>query len=202
MEGDKAARLNAQLRARGVLTSERSWDTISTNDCRHKFFVDRTCGQHVAYRTRAAVHRNPTTLECPVCNPGNTSITNRRGRARVVSPDEAKLWEMAFGPGVEWSLQDRVPGWMGAVDVCVYLPLQHWLCIQVDGITHRGKPMSDRREQLAKDDQFNATAISAGYSVLRLDARHHAGNWKSALQQALDHCKSAGNPPTLFHSHS
>jgi len=75
----------------------------------------------------------------PVCNPGDIIILKRHGRARVVSPDESKLWEMAFGPGVEWPLQDRVPGWTGAVDVCVYLPLQHWLCIQVDGITQGGR---------------------------------------------------------------
>ena len=200
MDAQEATSINDLLRGCGILRSKRTWDTISSNDCRHKWFLLRTCGQHYAYRTRAAVSRHPATLECPMCDRDRTSITNKRGRARVVSPDEEKLWEMGLGEGVVWSLQDRVPNWKGAVDVCVCFPLQQWLCIQVDGITHMRKPMSDRKDQLLKDARFNEIAMEGGYSVLRLDAYHHVESWQAALNKALAHCKSHGQPPTLFES--
>lgn len=200
MDGEEASLINAQLRSRGLLRSRRTWVTISKRDTRHKFFVRRACDVHYTYRTRAAVASNPAALQCPVCNRDGTSITDRRGRARVVSPDEEWVWDELDERGVVWSLQDRVSDWAGAVDACVYFPLQQWLCIQVDGITHKGKPMSDRRDQLGKDALFDTSAVAAGFSVLRLDTRHNARTWATALDQALAHGSVRGRPPTVFTS--
>lgn len=182
-----------------------SWDRCGDKSTRLQWFYKRACGRHMAYRSKGAVARNLSTLQCPVCNPRGNMIFGRRGRARVVSPDEERLWKLLhelFGSNLHWSVQDRIKGWHGAVDVCLYYPLRCWLCVQVDGMTHRGKRcMSDRDEQrqLATDARFDAAALAQGRSVLRLDSKHGRASWRRALGQAVVACMSGG-PAQVFRS--
>jgi hypothetical protein len=119
--------------------------------------------------------------------------------------DEFRLFELldTMFPNLVWSAQDHVSGWRGgAVDVCVYFPLERWLTIQVDGPTHRDACMSDRplERQQEIDDKFGAAAVAAGWSVMRLNTDHSNGAWVEALGRAVAACRDAGNSPQIFYS--
>jgi len=151
----------------------------------------------MAYRTKAAVTNNPDTLLCPLCDPRGIGIYHACGLAVPVGRDEARLWNMLESefPGGAWSVQDRIRGeremWRGRVDACLYFPLQRWLVVQVDGMTHSKKCMSHKPQpfQLSKDADFNCIALAAQFSVLRLDTDLPDGVWRAALQAAYSPTK-------------
>jgi hypothetical protein len=199
------AELNYKLQQRGELPAGITPESLSHDNCKYKFFFKRGCGRHVAYRTLAAVRRRAANMRCPVCYPDAPYNTKKCGRARVVGKEEARLWEMLDRRSdLAWSAQDRIKGWRGRIDACVYFPLQRWLTIQVDGETHSTNPMKDRgvAEQLAKDARFGEEARQQGRCVLRLDARHSAAAWEAALQQAIASCSTAGSDAELICSTS
>jgi len=112
--------------------------------------------------------------------------------ARTVGKGEGRLWAMLDSKqGLTWSLQDRIEGWKGCVDACVHLGCARRLCIQVDGVTHKKKCMSTRKDQPSIDLRFNAVAVGASYSVVRLDEDHSQASWQAALNEALKACSSS-----------
>lgn len=122
------------------------------------------------------------------------------GRLRPVGVDEARLWNILdrIFPGDVWSVQDRLRGWAGKVDACMYFPWETWLAIQVDGITHGRQCMRDKPNQLQVDARFNSVAMAAGMSVVRLDTRHSDSAWEDALRRARDACRYETAPVQLF----
>lgn len=197
--GEEHADLNNQLRQRGLLSKTARWsgvNAIGNTNTKHKFFVWRRCGKHVLYRTKGAITLKPGSLECPVCS--GIQVYKKAGRnIRPVGVAECRLWKMLENkfPGCVWSLQDRVGNWKGGVDACVYFPLAHFLAIQVDGVTHGRKLMSDKKNQAAKDDEFGQVAKRAGYRVLRLDEVHGDEVWEAALERAITACAEVGPIP-------
>ena len=197
------AQLNVQLVADGYLEPNHALEHVADSTSKFQYFWHRQCGQHVAYRSKAAVRARPACLECPRCNPTSPFYTTRRGRAKVVGDDEFRLYALLDTkfPGLHWSMQDRVPTWAGgAVDVCIYFPLQRWMSVQVDGMTHARACMSDRNAetQAAIDSKFVATAIREGYAVLRLDTDLSNSAWEAALQEAIDACMAPGAPAEQY----
>lgn len=206
MEAHPDSTLSAKLVERGVLKAGVQWTRISPKDTVHKWLYKRACGRHYAYRTKGAVTKNPATLVCPLCHPRGLGVIKKCGRAKTVSQDELRLWrllQLKFdAAGVVWSMQDRIKGWKGSIDVCLYFPLKRWLCIQVDGVTHWGKGcMSDRPEasQQRTDAAFDEVALRMGRSVLRLDLRHGGPRWAHALGRAVVACMK-DDPPSVLKS--
>lgn len=189
------------MRARGRLPSTACWGDTAWHNRKYKFFWRRRCGRHVVYRTKAAVRKNPAGPECPLCNSAGIAVYKRCGRARPVGKLEPRLWKMLdHKHDLTWSLHDRIEGWNGGVDACVHLGTARQLCIQVDGMTHKTKCMSDKKNQPSIDALFNSVATGAGYSVLRLDEDHSEGSWQAALDEALSACMDTGAPAGLFRS--
>lgn len=203
MEIEADTELNHQLIDRGLL--DRHEEKIGKNDSTRKVFYKRECGCHRALRSKAAVKRNAQTLECPICNTNAKILKSKRGRCVVVGEGEVRLWELLDKQGWTWSLHDRIRGWLGVVDACVYFPLQQFLAIQVDGKTHNDKPMSDisKEKQAMTDRRFNSSAITptpprAGMCVLRLDPQHSQRAWELALHTAVQACNSSNPPCVMF----
>jgi hypothetical protein len=202
MEPKADTELNRQLIQRGLLDLHE--DKANPDDSISKFFYEREYGRHRALRSKAAVKRNPDTLQCPLCNPNAIILTQERGRSVVVGQGEKRLWRLLDEGEWIWSSHDRIKGWRGAVDACVYFPLQQFLAIQVDGMTHNAKPMSDisREQQQMNDERFNSAAVKpqpegAGMCVLRLDPQHSEAAWRHALHTAVNACNS-GIPPCVM----
>lgn len=201
MEGEEHQEFNERLKARGILPSNATWVGTAWHNRKYKFFWRRRCGKHVVYRTKAAVRKNPACLSCPLCDSAGIGVYKKCGRATPVGKLEPRLWRMLdHKSGLAWSLHDRIEGWKGGVDACVHLGTARRLCIQVDGMTHKKKCMSDKRNQPAIDARFNSVATAAGYSVLRLEEDHSECSWQAALDEALSACRDTGAPARVMRS--
>lgn len=145
--------------------------------------------------------KNPGCLQCPLCHAAGYKVYKKCGMARPVGKGEKRLWDMLdHKQGLAWSLQDRIEGWKGGVDACVHLGCARRLCIQVDGVTHKKKCMSTRKNQPCIDARFDQSALAADYNVLRVDEDHSQGSWLAALDQALAACSSSGGCAQVFRS--
>lgn len=204
--------LNNKLREEGLLPPGVTFYGTAPSNSVHNFFHLRTCNTHVAYRTRAAVRRNPRTLGCPLCSLEDREHFWRMvGRSRLVGKGELRLWQILhiILPPRAWSVQDRIRGWNGTIDACVYFPLQRWLCIQVDGITHSSRPMRGKPDSLITHARFEHAALHPdpddsrpppyrAYNVLRLPEKDSDAAWESAIIRAVRACMQPGAPAQVF----
>lgn len=161
--------------------------------------------RHVQFKSGEAAAARPHELACIVCS--DISKLGKRGACRPIDViNEPKLWRLmdAKFSHCFWAVQCRaVVGWQGDVDMVIFVDVNHWLMVQVDGFCHESETtgvLGDTlRMQQERDARFKDTALEKRHRVLRLHPDDY-DLWEGLIAQAVDIAGGQGEWPVFIAS--
>ena len=181
--------------------AEKNQDIIALEDvgvaCAKQCHLHCLCFKHTCFKTIRAVTQNwtkghKTALDCNVCN-----VTRDSENGRSPSRYERIAYAVCSRFKYEFIFETRVLGEnYSSADIFIS---ECKLVIMIDGEGHFGKMYGlPGHQQSEIDERFNAAALKAGISVLRL-AFVDWQQFKENIPAAVEICKS-GHPPCVMKS--